>query len=103
MYKLLCTPTPGIYFNLDKRNMVIVRSQGWLINYITYYRECLACSVLNWFKNQINHWMLLYWNFGHVTLETGIKIALSGYSSKWEAQIPFILNEMEFPETFSYK
>lgn len=51
----------------------------------------------------LNALTLLQPNFGHVTLETGIKIALSGYSSKWEAQIPFILNEMEFPETFSYK
>lgn len=51
----------------------------------------------------LNALTLLQPNFGHVTLETGIKNALSGYGSKWESQIPFILNEMEFPKSFVYK
>lgn len=51
----------------------------------------------------LNALTLLQPNFGHVTLETGIKNALSGYSSKWETQIPYILNEMEFPNSFMYK
>ncbi|MCZ2492471.1 hypothetical protein [Dellaglioa carnosa] len=45
---------------------------------------------------------LLQANYSHTTLANGIENALSGYSTKWSNQVPFVLDEMEFPESYNF-
>lgn len=45
---------------------------------------------------------LLQSNFSHAILSDGISDALAGYSNKWPEQVPLVLKEMEFPNSYNF-